>query len=124
MKSILVIEDNNDIRENLAELLELQGFVILTANHGKQGLDLIMAQKPDLVICDITMPELDGFEVLNLIRKNKQMASVPFIFLTARSEKTDRERGLAEGALHYIIKPFTEDQLMAAVSTIFEVGQD
>jgi len=122
MKKILVIEDNSDIRENLAELLELQGHKALTASDGRQGVEQILNEIPDLVICDISMPELDGFQVLTIIQNNSHLSSIPFIFLTAKAEKSDIRRGLDVGALHYIVKPFTEDQLMNAVNLGLGIG--
>jgi len=114
-KTILVIEDNYDIRENTAEILELAGFKTLTAKNGRLGVDLALKEKPDLIICDIMMPELDGYGVLHLLRKNPETASVPFIFLTAKTERSDFRKGMDMGADDYITKPFDESELLSAV---------
>ncbi|MBC7887190.1 MAG: response regulator [Ferruginibacter sp.] len=116
-KTILVIEDNNDIRENTAEILELAGFRALTAKNGRKGVDAALKEKPDLIICDIMMPELDGYGVLHLIRKNPDTAAVPFIFLTAKSERSDFRKGMEMGADDYITKPFDDSELLSAVET-------
>lgn len=115
MKTILVIEDNNDIRENTAEILELAGYKSLTATNGRQGVDMALKVKPDLIICDIMMPELDGYGVLHLLRKNPETENVPFIFLTAKSERSDFRRGMEMGADDYITKPFDDSELLSAV---------
>ncbi len=117
MKRILVIEDNPEIRENVAELLIFNGYEALTAANGKSGLEIAHCEIPDLVICDISMPGMDGFTVLKLLRTSKSIALIPLIFLTARADKTDIQFGLSEGARYYLIKPFTEEQLMRAVSS-------
>ena len=91
MKSILVIDDNNDIRENTAEILDMAGYKTLTAENGKKGVDLALKEKPDLIVCDIMMPELDGYGVLHLLRKNPDMQSTPFIFL--RQKRKERISG-------------------------------
>lgn len=114
-KTILVIEDNTDIRENTAEILELAGFKTLSAENGRKGIDLALKEKPDLIICDIMMPELDGYGVLHLIRKNPETESVPFIFLTARTERSDFRKGMSMGADDYITKPFDDSELLSAV---------
>jgi CRP-like cAMP-binding protein/FixJ family two-component response regulator len=115
MKSILVIDDNTDIRENTAEILDLAGYKTLTAENGKKGVDLALKERPDLIVCDIMMPELDGYGVLHLIRKNPEMESVPFIFLTAKTERTDLRKGMEMGADDYITKPFDDIELLNAI---------
>ncbi len=114
-KSILVIEDNYDIRENTAEILELAGFKALTAINGKQGVDMALKEMPDLIICDIMMPVLDGYGVLHLLRKNPETENIPFIFLTAKTERSDFRKGMEMGADDYITKPFDESELLSAV---------
>ena len=94
---ILLIEDNVDVRENTTEILELAGYNVLTAQNGKVGVDLAIKEKPDLIICDIMMPELDGYGVLHILNKNPETAGVPFIFLTAKTEKTDIRKGMNRG---------------------------
>ncbi len=115
MKSILVIDDNADIRENTAEILELGGYKVLTAENGKKGVDLALKEKPDVIVCDIMMPELDGYGVLHLVRKNAAMQNTPFIFLTAKTERSDFRKGMEMGADDYITKPFEDIELLNAV---------
>jgi CRP-like cAMP-binding protein len=115
MKIILLIEDNLDIRENTAEILELANYKVLTAENGKQGVDLAKNNQPDLIICDIMMPELDGYGVLHVLGKNEKTASIPFIFLTAKTEKSDIRKGMNLGADDYLTKPFDDVELLDAV---------
>jgi CheY-like chemotaxis protein/CRP-like cAMP-binding protein len=114
-KRILVIEDNNDIRENTAEILELAGYTVFTAENGKRGVDVAIREKPSVIICDIMMPELDGYGVLHLIRKNENTQTIPFIFLTAKTERADFRKGMEMGADDYITKPFDDSELLNAV---------
>ena len=114
---ILLIEDNNDIRENTAEILELANYKVTTAENGKIGVEKALNEKPDLIICDIMMPVLDGYGVLHLLNKNKELASVPFIFLTAKSERSDLRKGMEMGADDYITKPFTDIELLNAIDS-------
>ncbi|OGX84014.1 response regulator [Hymenobacter coccineus] len=116
MKTILLIEDDVFIRENTAELLGLTGYTVRTAENGKLGVESALAQKPDLVICDIMMPVLDGYGVLHIFNQNPQLAGVPFIFLTAKTERTDQRRGMELGADDYLTKPFSENELLSAIS--------
>src|SRR5215218_138892 len=114
-KTILVIDDNNDIRENTAEILELAGYKTFVAENGKQGVDIALAEKPSLIVCDIMMPELDGYGVLHLLRKNADTQNIPFIFLTAKTERSDFRKGMEMGADDYITKPFDDIELLNAV---------
>ena len=116
MKTILLIEDNDPIRENTAEILELAGYAVLTAHNGKLGVELALASPPDLVVCDIMMPVLDGYGVLHIFNQNPQLAGVPFIFLTAKTERTDQRRGMELGADDYLTKPFDETELLSAIA--------
>ena len=115
MKSILIIEDNKDIRENTAEILDLAGYRTLTAENGKLGVELALKELPDLIVCDIMMPVLDGYGVLHLLRKNEATLHTPFIFLTAKIERTDFRKGMEMGADDYITKPFEEIELLNAI---------
>src|SRR5574339_330307 len=115
MKSVLVIEDNKDIRENTAEILDLAGYKTFTAENGKKGVDVAMKEKPDVIVCDIMMPELDGYGVLHLLRKNPETQNIPFIFLTAKTERGDFRKGMEMGADDYITKPFEDIELLNAV---------
>jgi cAMP-binding proteins - catabolite gene activator and regulatory subunit of cAMP-dependent protein kinases len=117
MKSILVIDDNPDIRDNTAEILELAGYKTFTAENGKQGVDLAIKEKPSVIVCDIMMPELDGYGVLHLLRKNADTQNIPFIFLTAKTERTDFRKGMEMGADDYITKPFDDIELLNAIET-------
>lgn len=117
MKTILVIEDNEDVRENTSEILEMANYRVLQAENGKQGLEIAQKVKPDLIICDIMMPVLDGYGVIHLLNKNPETASIPFIFLTAKSERGDMRRGMEMGADDYISKPFDDIELLNAVES-------
>jgi DNA-binding response OmpR family regulator len=122
-KKILVIEDNNDIRENTAEILELAGYDVLTAENGRRGVDIATKEKPNVIICDIMMPELDGYGVLHLLRKNSETENVPFIFLTAKTERSDFRKGMEMGADDYITKPFDDSELLNAVEVRLKKSQ-
>jgi CRP/FNR family transcriptional regulator, cyclic AMP receptor protein len=115
MKKILLIEDNEDIRNNTAEILELSNYVVEVAENGKIGVEKAIAHKPDLIICDIMMPVLDGYGVLHAVHKNEMIKNTPFIFLTAKTERSDFRKGMELGADDYITKPFTGTELLNAV---------
>src|SRR6187402_1754729 len=115
MRRLLVIDDHEDIRENTAEILSLAGYETFTAENGKRGVEVAIREKPDLVICDIMMPELDGYGVLHLLRKNPLTQTIPFIFLTAKTERSDFRKGMELGADDYITKPFDDNELLSAV---------
>ena len=112
---ILIIEDNQDIRENTQELLELSDYSVETAENGKEGVKKAKEISPDLIICDIMMPELDGYGVLQILSKHPDTASIPFIFLTAKAEQDDFRKGMTLGADDYLTKPFDETDLLNAV---------
>lgn len=114
---ILLIEDNTDIRENTAEILELSNFEVITAENGKVGVEKALEHKPDLIVCDIMMPVLDGYGVLHLVSKHAELAGIPFIFLTAKSERSDFRKGMEMGADDYITKPFTDIELLTAIDS-------
>ena len=115
MKKIVLIEDQDEVRENTAEILELDGYKVYTAENGKAGVALAIREKPDLIICDIMMPVLDGYGVLHTLSKNKETAGIPFIFLTAKTEKSDFRKGMEMGADDYVTKPFDGIELLSAV---------
>jgi DNA-binding response OmpR family regulator len=115
MKKILLIEDNPEVRENTSEILSLANYNVVTAENGKIGVDLAQKEKPDLIICDIMMPELDGYGVLHILSKNEQTTNIPFIFLTAKTEKTDIRKGMNLGADDYLTKPFDDTDLLNAI---------
>jgi len=116
-KSILIIEDNTDIRESTAELLGLSGYKVRQAANGKAGVGMALEQRPDLILCDIMMPEMDGYGVLYLLSKNASTHTIPFIFLTAKSERQDFRRGMELGADDYLTKPFGDMELLGAIET-------
>ncbi|WP_018612193.1 response regulator transcription factor [Segetibacter koreensis] len=115
MKKILVIEDNLDIRENIAEILELANYTVYTAENGNEGVETALSIYPDLVVCDIMMPELDGYEVLNIMHHNSDLQNTPFIFLSAKTENSEFRKGIQLGADDYIPKPFDTSHLLNAV---------
>lgn len=117
MHKILLIEDNDDIRENTAEILELSGYQVITAENGKLGVEAAFSEKPDLIICDIMMPVLDGYGVLHMLQKNESSKHTPFIFLTAKTERSDFRKGMEQGADDYITKPFNGTELLNAVES-------
>lgn len=114
-KHILIIEDNDDVRENIEEILELSNYQVTSAQNGKEGVKKAKELTPDLILCDIMMPELDGYEVLYMLSKDPSTASIPFIFLTAKSEKTDFRKGMGMGADDYLTKPFDEMELLQTI---------
>lgn len=115
--TILVIDDHPGIRENVAEMLTLAGYHALEAENGKQAVEMAKEQRPDLIICDIMMPELDGYGVLHMLRKYPETEHIPFIFLTAKTDRSDFRRGMEMGADDYITKPFEDVELLNAVET-------
>ncbi|EMR01238.1 response regulator [Cesiribacter andamanensis] len=115
MKKILLIEDNAEIRENTAEILSLANYEVLEAENGKVGVEMAKSEQPDLIICDIMMPVLDGYGVLHMLSKIPATSGIPFIFLTAKSEKEDFRKGMKMGADDYLIKPFDDLELLDAV---------
>jgi len=123
MKNILLIEDNDEIRENTAEILELANYKVMTAANGKIGVQSALKQKPDLIICDVMMPELDGYGVLHMVNKNPDLAGIPFIFLTAKTERNDLRKGMEMGADDYITKPFTDIELLNAIESRFKKSE-
>lgn len=115
MKRILIIEDEPQVRANLATILEMEGYAPVTATHGAEGIALAREKMPDLILCDITMPEADGYTVLATLRAEAGFAHVPFIFLTAKSTRADVRLGMNLGADDYVTKPFTAPELLSAI---------
>ncbi len=115
MAKILVIEDEPAIRENVIETLELEGFQVIGAENGRAGVSAARSHLPNLIICDIMMPELNGYGVLHELRSDAATANIPFMFLTARADRADMRKGMELGADDYLIKPFTTAELLAAV---------
>ncbi len=117
MSKILVIEDETQVRENLKEILELNGYTVLTAEGGLQALPLIKEHFPDLILCDVMMPGLSGHEVLNQVRSEQDTAAIPFIFLTAKADHRDLRQGMNLGADDYLTKPFEAKDLLDSVQS-------
>lgn len=115
MKTILIIEDEEQTRKNLATILRMEGHTALTASDGQVGLELARNESPDLILCDVMMPRLDGHGVLAALRADKVTAAIPFIFLTARGERSDLRTGMNLGADDYLTKPATARELLAAI---------
>ena len=116
MQKILLIEDNDEIRENMAEILDLAGYDVYTAANGKEGIKTAIQEIPDLILCDIMMPVLDGYGVLHMLQKHEALENVPFIFLTAKSERLEVRKGMELGADDYITKPFDGTELLNAIA--------
>jgi EAL domain-containing protein (putative c-di-GMP-specific phosphodiesterase class I)/DNA-binding NarL/FixJ family response regulator len=117
MLKILVIEDDELIRETLLQLLESQSYRVIVAQNGRVGIQMALSEIPDLILCDVQMPEQDGYEVLRTLRQNSLAATIPFIFLTAQGAKADFRRGMELGADDYLTKPFTKAELLGAISS-------
>lgn len=115
MKTVLLIEDNAEIRDNMGEILELAGYKVLLAANGKDGVSLAVAETPDVIVCDIMMPELDGYGVIHMLQKNPDTQYIPFIFLTAKAERSEIRKGMELGADDYITKPFSGTELLNAI---------
>jgi signal transduction histidine kinase len=119
MKRILVIEDEPQIQENIHEILSMKGFYTITASNGWDGLNFAKEEQPDLIICDIQLPELNGYEILKALRQDAASDRIPFIFLTAKAQKSDLRQGMDLGADDYLIKPFTAIELLRAINSQF-----
>ncbi|HPK09243.1 MAG TPA: response regulator [Saprospiraceae bacterium] len=115
MKKILIIEDNDTVRENIAEILELSQYKTIQAENGKMGITKAIEEYPDLILCDVMMPELDGYGVLNIINKRPDLQHIPLIFLTAKADNEDFRKGMGLGAVDYITKPFDDLALLEAI---------
>lgn len=124
MTKILVIEDNKDLCEDIVEMLDLEGYEAFKAENGKIGIKIAQREHPDLIICDIMMPEMNGFEVLEILRANSDTAVIPFIFLTAKTERLDMRQGMVLGADDYLTKPFDVDELLNSIATQLQKRDD
>ena len=115
-RNILIIEDNDEVRDNMQEILELSSYQVQTASNGKEGLEMALKNFPDIILCDIMMPELDGFGVLRELTNNPRTKNIPFIFVSAKTEKQDFRAGMDLGADDYLTKPFNGNDLLSLVS--------
>lgn len=115
MTRILIIEDDVTIRENTAELLGLEGYIVTSASNGIKGLEKIKHAPPDLILCDLLMPEMDGYTLLAQLGKQPDLKCIPFIFFSAKSDKADVRFGLNAGADDYLVKPFELEELLASI---------
>jgi DNA-binding response OmpR family regulator len=114
-KKILIIEDHDGIRANIVEILEMANYTVFEADNGKTGVEMALKHIPDIILCDIMMPELDGYGVLYMLNKHTETSAIPFIFLTAKAEHSDLRKGMEMGADDYLIKPFDDMQLLTAI---------
>jgi DNA-binding NarL/FixJ family response regulator len=119
MKKILVIEDEPEMRRNLATILKLEKFSVTQAENGRVGIDLAKKETPDLILCDVMMPEMDGHAVLKALRQDSKLVTTPFIFLTAKGEKSDFRSGMDLGADDYLTKPVAKADLLSAIEARF-----
>ncbi|MFN0257596.1 response regulator transcription factor [Pedobacter ureilyticus] len=117
MITALIIEDSRDIRETLAEMLELAGYYVLATGNGVIGMEMAKSQKPDIVLCDIMMPDVDGYTVLQCFRQDPELGNIPFIFMTAKSESSEVAMGNKLGADGYLIKPFDDAALFGVINS-------
>ena len=117
MQDVLVIDDTPEVRQVIVQTLAAFGFAAREAADGKSGIELALARRPNLIICDVRMPGFDGFQTLSAIRNRAETANIPFIFLTAAADKREMRRGMSSGADDYLTKPFTPEELMEAVTS-------
>jgi CRP-like cAMP-binding protein/AmiR/NasT family two-component response regulator len=115
MKKVLIIEDNLDLLDNTAELLELSNYRVYKASGGKMGIEYALENKPDIILCDIMMPDMDGYGVLHIVQNNPELQHIPFIFLSAKTELRDIRKGMSLGADDYILKPYDSTDLLNAI---------
>ena len=116
MTTILIIEDDDIVRKLVRKILVREGYQVMEASDGNSGTQLAQEKQPDLIICDIMMPQLNGYQVLELLQCNQETEAIPFIFLTAKAEKQHMRQGMQLGADDYLTKPFTKSELLGAIS--------
>lgn len=116
MKTALIIEDNLEIRENTTEILELAGYQVITAHNGKEGVTKATLKKPDVILCDIMMPEMNGYDVIKQLKSNPNTLGIPFIYVTASAEKSEVKMAMDMGADGYVRKPFDVRELMETIN--------
>lgn len=117
MTKVVIIEDNNDIRENVVEILSLSGYTVFEADNGKRGAEIVIENKPDIILCDIMMPGIDGYGVFEIVHSHEETKAIPFIFITAKSERIDIRKGMEMGADDYLTKPFDDVELINAIES-------
>ncbi|MHB8906258.1 MAG: response regulator transcription factor, partial [Melioribacteraceae bacterium] len=120
MKKILVVEDEPVIRENISELLETEGFEVICAEDGYEGYNIALNKLPDLILSDIRMPKMDGFDMLKKLQDNPLTSAIPFIFLSAKVEPQDIRTGMTLGADDYLVKPYRSTDLLSAIDSRFK----
>lgn len=118
MKTILIIEDSLEIRENISEMLELEGYTVKCATNGQEGITEAQTLSPDLILCDILMDKLNGFDVLAVLKQTECTKHIPFIFMSAISEKREKLAGMSMGAINYLVKPFSEEELIESIKLV------
>ncbi len=122
MLSVLLIEDNTDINETTSEMLEMAGYEVVAVTDSKQGVGTALQINPDIILCDISMPEKDGYEILSQLKENPLTSKIPFVFFTAHTQSREIKKGLALGASGYLCKPFTEEELLKVIERSIAVS--
>ncbi|MFO8037935.1 MAG: response regulator [Sodalinema sp.] len=120
MKKILVVEDEGILQKNIIKILRLEGFEVIGADDGASGVACARQESPDLIVCDVMMPEMDGYQVLQTLQEDVNTALIPFIFLTAKTDRSDMRQGFEMGADDYLVKPFDADELLRAIDARFK----
>ncbi|WP_159786018.1 ATP-binding response regulator [Sodalinema gerasimenkoae] len=120
MKKILVVEDEQVLQKNIMKILRLEGFEVLGSSDGESGVACAREESPDLIVCDVMMPEMDGYQVLQTLQDDVETALIPFIFLTAKTDRSDMRQGFEMGADDYLVKPFDADELLRAIEARFK----
>jgi CheY-like chemotaxis protein len=120
LKKILIIEDNWEIRENVKEILDISNYEVITAENGQDGLEAARANEPDLILCDVMMPVMGGYELIIKVKSDEILQNIPFIFLTAKSEPGDYRRGMELGAADVVVKPFDAAELIDKIELILK----
>ena len=121
MQKILIIEDNIELRENTAELLELNHYLVLTAENGSEGFEMAKKMKPDLILCDIMMPEADGKKFLKLAREHRQVRCIPIIFCSAGTSPQEIQQELIRASSGFLKKPFSEQELLERIQYVIKL---
>ena len=112
MKTVLIIEDDADLRQHVAEIVKSEKYAVITAANGHVGVELAIKKQPNIILCDMQMPEMNGFEVIDLLKKSINTSHIPFVFVSSKAEKEDIQAGLDKGANAYLCKPFSRAQLL------------